>query len=256
MEPHPLPYRVFVLAGQSNMAGRGGVQNLSDGSKEWDGVMPLDCRGSGIQCWDASSRWRRAAEPLHAGIDTGKTCGVGPGMYFASRLLELKAYRPECKIGLVPCAIGGSSITEWQPGSRNYVQMVQRTLAALAASPEGSELEALLWYQGESDAASLQQVREYASKLTKVFSTFRNDIQCLQLPIIQVAITCSSTKKAPYWQQINDIQRGDEIIGEAVYTIDARGLALQADGLHLTCEAQVWVGRQLANTFMEKGLKS
>lgn len=31
---------------------------------------------------------------------------------------------------------------------------------------------------------------------------------------------------------------------------------LQADGLHLTCEAQVWVGRQLANTFMKKGLKS
>ena len=31
---------------------------------------------------------------------------------------------------------------------------------------------------------------------------------------------------------------------------------LQADGLHLTCEAQMWLGRQLANTFMEKGLKS
>ena len=48
---------------------------------------------------------------------------------------------------------------------------------------------------------------------------------------MQVAITCSSTKKAPYWQQINDIQRGDEIIGEAVYTIDARGLALQVSAL-------------------------
>ena len=48
---------------------------------------------------------------------------------------------------------------------------------------------------------------------------------------MQVAITCGSTKKAPYWQQINDIQRGDEIIGEAVYTIDACGLALQVSAL-------------------------
>ena len=46
-------------------------------------------------------------------------------MCFALRLLELKAYRPECKVGLVPCAMGGSSIAEWQPGSRNYIQMVR-----------------------------------------------------------------------------------------------------------------------------------
>ena len=45
-------------------------------------------------------------------------------MSFASRLLELGVYVPGCRIGLVPCAIGGSSIAEWQPGSRNYMQMV------------------------------------------------------------------------------------------------------------------------------------
>ena len=35
--------------------------------------------------------------------------------------------------------------------------------------------------QGESDAASLQQVREYASKLTKVFSTFRQALPASSL---------------------------------------------------------------------------
>ena len=44
---------------------------------------------------------------------------------------------------------------------------------------------------------------------------------------MQVAITCSNTEKAPFWQQINTIQRGDKIHCEAVYTVDARGLALQ-----------------------------
>ena len=44
---------------------------------------------------------------------------------------------------------------------------------------------------------------------------------------MQVAITCSNPEKAPFWQQINNIQQGDEILAEHVYTVDARGLALQ-----------------------------
>ena len=55
---------------------------------------------------------------------------------------------------------------------------------------------------------------------------------------MQVAITCSNAEKAPNWQQLNDIQRGDEIIGKAVYTIDARGLALQVS---LLKQAPVYV---------------
>ena len=34
------PLAIFVLAGQSNMAGRGGVQRMPDGSKVWDGHTP------------------------------------------------------------------------------------------------------------------------------------------------------------------------------------------------------------------------
>ena len=40
MADKQVPMRVFVLAGQSNMAGRGGVQRMSNGSKAWDGIMP------------------------------------------------------------------------------------------------------------------------------------------------------------------------------------------------------------------------
>ena len=45
-------------------------------------------------------------------------------------------------------------------------------------------------------------------------------------------------------------------IYEIYQTLVRKASMLQADGLHLTCKAQVWLGRQLANTFMEKGLKS
>ena len=46
-------------------------------------------------------------------------------MSFALRLLERGVYGSRSRIGLVPCAIGGSSIAEWQPGSPNYMQMVR-----------------------------------------------------------------------------------------------------------------------------------
>lgn len=46
-------------------------------------------------------------------------------MHFATRLLRLGAFDCAHSIGLVPCAIGGSCMDEWQPGSPHYEQMVR-----------------------------------------------------------------------------------------------------------------------------------
>lgn len=45
---------------------------------------------------------------------------MGPGLIFAGRLLQLSA---AARVGLVPCAAGGSCIDDWQPGSPLYQQM-------------------------------------------------------------------------------------------------------------------------------------
>ncbi|CAN6275361.1 unnamed protein product [Urochloa humidicola] len=71
--------RIFVLSGQSNMAGRGGVHH-----RRWDGVVPPEGTPDPcIQRLSAALDWEEAREPLHADIDITKTCGVGPGMVFA-----------------------------------------------------------------------------------------------------------------------------------------------------------------------------
>lgn len=58
---------VFVLAGQSNMAGRGGVTGA-----RWDGVVPPDSAPSpSVLRLTADLRWEEAREPLHQGIDVG-----------------------------------------------------------------------------------------------------------------------------------------------------------------------------------------
>ncbi|KAF2587675.1 hypothetical protein F2Q70_00033982 [Brassica cretica] len=83
--PNP-PNQIFILSGQSNMAGRGGV--IKDHHLNrwvWDKVVPSECSpDSSILRLRADLRWEEAREPLHADIDTGKVCGVGPGMAFAN----------------------------------------------------------------------------------------------------------------------------------------------------------------------------
>lgn len=88
---------IFEPAGQSNMAGRGGVF----GGK-WEGNVPAECRPSPwVLRRSAGLEWEEAREPLHADIDVAKTCGVGSGMAFAKEVV--KARGGGGLVGLVPC---------------------------------------------------------------------------------------------------------------------------------------------------------
>jgi hypothetical protein len=64
---------LFVLAGQSNMSGRGGVARLPDGSKffEQEVAKVLDAYQpeSPIMSFSAQDKWERAKEPLHQDIE-------------------------------------------------------------------------------------------------------------------------------------------------------------------------------------------
>ena len=68
--------------------------------------------------------------------------GIGPGLYFAQRLLlEQQA----ASVGLVPCAVGETRISDWQEGSENWCNTVNRTKAALAGATD-ARLAGLLWH--------------------------------------------------------------------------------------------------------------
>lgn len=174
---------IFILAGQSNMAGRGGVTNdTATGATTWDGIVPLQCRPNpSILKLDAQLRWVEAREPLHADIDREKTNGVGPGLAFANSVVEKNPGFGV--VGLVPCAIGGTNISEWERGKVLYSHMMKRVQASLR---DGGSIRALLWFQGESDTENLNDAQSYQRRVTKFFSDVRDDLQSPLLPIIQV----------------------------------------------------------------------
>lgn len=178
-----LPQNIFILAGQSNMAGRGGVvNNTKNGIPSWDGIVPVQCQPNpSILRLSASLTWVQAHEPLHADIDYNKTNGVGPGMSFANAILTKVPNFGS--IGLVPCAIGGTSISEWAKGGFLYDQLVRRTQFALQ---RGGVIRAMLWYQGESDTQIREDADAYEGRLDRFFIDLRADLGYPTLPIIQV----------------------------------------------------------------------
>ncbi|XP_024166999.1 probable carbohydrate esterase At4g34215 isoform X2 [Rosa chinensis] len=189
---------IFILAGQSNMAGRGGVVNDTlTGITTWDGVVPPECLpNKSIFRLSANLTWVEAREPLHADIDVEKTNGIGPGMPFASAILANRASSIGA-IGLVPCAIGGTNLSQWERGSFLYRQMIGRAKAALLkVNDNGASMRGLLWYQGESDTTSIEDARSYKARLETFFGDLRLDLQFPMLPIIQVRSVRVPSKSA------------------------------------------------------------
>jgi hypothetical protein len=253
---------IFILSGQSNMSGRGGLQSKrgADGHmhKVWDGIVPQECDAEpgSILRLTATLEWEEAHEPLHHDIDTGKPTGVGPGLVFAASLLrshdsvaksEEKQPRKKPAIGLVPCAVGGTTMSEWKKGGFLYDRMIQRTKVAIE---KGGTLKALLWYQGESDTTSKASGASFGSKLATFLQDVRTDLQSPDFPIIQVGIQWGHHPQPAILEEVRQAQIAAADPSKHVYIVDALGLPLQSDNLHLTTEAQTTLGLMLVEKYI------
>lgn len=162
-------FHLFVLAGQSNMAGRGKV-GLTDQT-----AIP------GVLSLSKSGEWVPAVDPLH--FDKPKAVGVGLGRTFAQDYLR---QNPGVVVGLIPCAVGGSPISTWRPGgfhaqtkSHPWDDTVKRVRAAM----EVGVLKGVLWHQGESDCKA-ELVDGYESSLHEVVRRFRSEFGAPELPFV------------------------------------------------------------------------
>ena len=161
-------FHLFLLVGQSNMAGRGVVEAQD---KQPHPRILMFTKGN---------RWAPAIDPLH--FDKS-VAGVGLGKTFA---LQLVKENPDIVIGLIPCAAGGSPIDSWTPGgyhsqtkSHPYDDAIQRTKLAM----KDGVLQGVLWHQGESDSRS-GRAEVYEKKLHQMIARFRKEFDSPKLPFI------------------------------------------------------------------------
>ncbi len=112
---------VYLLVGQSNMAGRGKVALIDTTLHKQVFMFTKD------------RQWVPAKEPMH--FDRPERIGVGPGFAFGRKMA---AYSPKADIYLIPCAVGASRIEKWEKGtyfkitdSYPYDDAIARTKEAL-----------------------------------------------------------------------------------------------------------------------------
>ncbi|XP_057783026.1 probable carbohydrate esterase At4g34215 [Salvia miltiorrhiza] len=225
--------QVFILGGQSNMSGRGGVHK-----DQWDGVVPPESAADVDMIFrlNAGLEWEAAHEPLHQGLDANRTCGVGPGLAFANALKERVGV-----VGLVPCAVAGTQMKDWAPGAEHYERMVKR---AKAAAARGGEIAAVLWYQGEKDTFLKEDADLYRDNVEKLILSLRQHLHLPSLPVILVALASGRE----YMEKVRDAQKGINLPN--VVCVDALGLPLQEDNLHITTEAHIKLGHMMAHSYL------
>jgi len=157
----PTHMQLFLLIGQSNMAGRGTVD-------------PNEQPDPHIFALGKNKTWEPAKDPLH--FDKPKMVGVGPGLSFARTVLKSD---PSVTIGLIPAAMGGSSLDEWAPGGKLYKNAVDRARIAM----HDGTLVGILWHQGEADSAA-DKVATYGTRFTAMIASLRKDLGAEKVPVI------------------------------------------------------------------------
>lgn len=153
--------QLFLLIGQSNMAGRGKVD------------APDEVPNPRIFMLAKDGQWAPAKDPLH--FDK-PVAGVGLGSEFARQIV---AANPKTTVGLIPCAMGGSSMDEWQPGAKLYQNAVDRTRTAM----KNGTLAGILWHQGESDSGH-DKVATYAPRFAAMIGQLRKDLAAENVPVV------------------------------------------------------------------------
>jgi hypothetical protein len=177
-EPEPAPekslserqsFHLYLLIGQSNMAGRGAIEPI-------DRVI-----NPRVLMLDKDNRWIVAMDPLHA--DKPSIAGVGLGTTFGK---EMAKDRTDIVIGLIPCAVGGTTVSQWQkdapptpPWGKLYSNAVRRTNIAL----HDGVLKGILWHQGEGDAGG-DKIAAYRERLTQLVTDLRTDLDAQKVPFV------------------------------------------------------------------------
>ena len=225
-------FYIFLLAGQSNMAGRGFVQPE-------DTVSSMQ-----VLALDKNNNWVYAKEPLHF-YEPGRT-GLDCGLSFAKKLLSL--YGNKIIIGLVPCAIGGSSIEQWL-GDSTYrgVTLYSNLLAKAKIAQQYGVLKGLLWHQGESNAVTAAKHKNYEQKLQTLFTRIRNDLGEPDLSFYAGQLAKFLSRKSyPFADSINNDLINLSSSMKKMYVINTLDLSSKSDTLHFNTRSQRIMGERFA----------
>nr|WP_321440551.1 sialate O-acetylesterase [uncultured Hyphomonas sp.] len=244
----PEPPEVFLLMGQSNMSGRGHLEDLPDGR-----LAPTP----NIQAYGNDGMLRMAAAPVDSALNqidqvsADRSAGVDPGLAFAHEILREHPFR---NIILVPCAKGGSAISEWARSLSRDTLYGSCLARAIEASEYGA-VSGILWYQGESDTDRFEDAAAWSDRFRTIVADLRTDLADNDLPFVMISIGDRPEKgrfaeRFPAWGALQTAQ--DAFQADTVIVVPAAGLGRNDDQLHLSTDGLLELGQRIADAWLQE----
>jgi len=218
---------IYLLIGQSNMAGRAPIPDEDKGPME------------GCYLLDHENRWLPASNPLNR-FSTILVSGkqrLNPGYMFAK---TMRKNNPDVSIGLICNARGATAIEQWLPGTEYYEQAIKRVRNARHTGV----LKGVLWHQGESN----KDDTEYLGKLKMLIAQLRKDLGDENLPFVAGGI--HESEKNPLGRIINP--QLARLPGEVPFTgfASAEGLGTFDGKAHFAPDDMKTLGKRYADAMI------
>lgn len=222
----------FLMIGQSNMAGRGFVQDVPPIYNEQIKML-------------RNGRWQMADEPMNY---DRSVAGVSLASSFAAAWWS----QHQEEIGLIPCAEGGSSIDEWAIDGILYRHAISEARFAMKTS----ESTGILWHQGESDSFG-GKYKDYYQKLLTIFTELRKELNVPNLPIVIGGLGDYLGKNGfgascTEYKEINEELKRFALNEENCYFVTAENLTANPDGIHINAISQRKFGIRYFVAFDQK----
>ena len=229
-------FDLYLLIGQSNMAGRGIIESQ-------DTITDPK-----VFMLDKDNKWVLAKSPLH--FDKS-VAGTGLGLTFGKTM----ARKNNKKIGLIPCAVGGTNISMWMPGAYDkitnthpYDDAIKRAKIAM----QHGKLKGILWHQGEGDS-SKERVPFYEQRFDSLLLNLKKElfIDIHKLPIVLGELGQFYCEKNPKAKELNQVLKDISNKHPNIAIASSKGLTHKGDTIHFDASSQ----RELGQRFAQKILK-
>lgn len=207
----------FLLIGQSNMAGRGRLDEAIDVDTKYIKVL-------------RNGRWQRMFRPINPDRSFS---GVNLAESFAERYTQ--EYGVD--VGLICCADGGTRLEQWAVGSILFDHAVSQAELAMRTS----SIEGVLWHQGEADC-SRELSSTYEERFVLMMEEFRNRLNLHDVPFLLGGLgdflpDHTENEALKNYQDVNEalqrIARNNPMTGY----VPAHGLGANPDNLHFSAKA-------------------
>lgn len=202
----------FLLIGQSNMAGRGFVNEAHE--IDTSHIYTL-----------INGRWQQMFRPINPDRSFS-------GVNLAESFAESYAKKHNVDVGLICCADGGTLLDQWKPGELLFDNAVYQAKLARRTS----EIVGVLWHQGEADCAQ-ELYPTYQPRFEAMMSELRKQLDLYDVPFVLGGLgdflaSCPLDANLKNYIHVNDALENIAANNKMTGFVSAKGLTANPDNLH------------------------